>query len=260
MVSSSDLSNSLNNQVPPHTAHVSHSTLSNCKFMFYPHPTRGRSCFLFLKQEPDLCQQGVNIHNYLLQRGSLLPQSNPGSGKTLHNISPHCWQQYQGLKKADPFPRTALGTSTPINVSCQLSWWSCSDFRVEICLINELKSSLLCLISHTGVQDLAESKFSLGITCKDVETGAVAHRYFHGLGGFLLTPPTPGGVKPLSGVNTQTPPINCIALIAGETKITQGSRFYSSALELDPATTKLSSIPRTPPSQMNFLVRKWFHH
>lgn len=31
--------------------------------------------------------------------------------------------------------------------------------------------------------------------------------------------------KTLSGVNSQTLPINCTALIAGETKITQGSRF-----------------------------------
>lgn len=50
-----------------------------------PSPPTANSCFTqtprgkaevvphYLKQKADFCQQGVNIHNYLLQRGRFLP-------------------------------------------------------------------------------------------------------------------------------------------------------------------------------------------
>lgn len=57
-------------------------------------------------------------------------------------------------------------------------------------------------------------------------------KHFHGLGGFLLTPPTPGSVKPLRGVNTKPPSNNCTALIAGDTKITQAAEWRQQIFKL----------------------------
>lgn len=253
--------------VPAHTARVSHSTFSS-KFMFYPNPWDKAEVVSFIWSRREIsassvltstitfCREQGFCHNQILRL-----RNNLSHFSTVLAAEPR-------VKKSGPFPKAAPCHLHPNKFVCisfylcgQFCQWSCCNFGVEICLINKLKSNLLCLISHTGVHDLSESKFPLGISCKPLERGAVAHRSFHGLGGSLLTPPTTRGVKALSLQLTGLQ-------IHWEANITQAAEWrqifkqhpLSSALELDPATTKLSSISRTSHSQMNFLVRKWFHH